>query len=97
MPRNPHYDDARLDRDHRMMSTPVDWPCWPFLPIKRWRNDTMELAVLYAIGDPSTRTSETPVIFLQNVNLWMLPGPDVIRSAPRRHPSELIAEGWVVD
>ena len=38
-----------------------------------------------------------PLIFLKDTNLFRLPDSDVILNAPRYRPSELIADGWVVD
>lgn len=78
--------------DHKtMMETPEFWPCWPYLPLKRWKNNELETAVLFASAHGGA-----PVAFMQGANLYLVTA-DQARSAPTRTPADLVAEGWEVD
>lgn len=46
-----------------MMELTEQWPCWPLLPIKRWKDGKLEIGVLYEVG--LTKTFK-----FANANLW---------------------------
>lgn len=81
------------DRDKKMISNPLDWPSWPFLPIKRWQENAsqLETALIY-VKDP---------LRVVTGNLFHLPKDyEKFRELPAVEYDTIdaiLADGWVVD
>ena len=81
--------DGRVLTDLEMMSSPNDWPRWPQLPLKRWRDGEMDCGVIVEWA-----SGVRPIIYLKNLfQNFAADTPTV------EYPSleALVADGWVVD
>src|SRR5207244_1800595 len=58
---------AVLSRDVLFFSTPVLWPCWPFLPVVRRTGDTEELGLMYDAFGTSGVTGYSASVFAGNL------------------------------
>ena len=90
---------AGRTRDLLFFSTPAMWEDWPFLPIIRRTEDSMEPGLLYDCPSLRTRLGESITVFL--CNLFQLPeSEDDFLALPRQSFSsveEMYAAGWRVD
>ena len=74
----------------------TEWPCWPWLPLKRKNNSLEEknLGVLCADGFKDGFT-------IYHVYLFGLPrSPEEFKASPQTHYTTvdaLLADGWAVD
>lgn len=95
MPKSKRQQIIEKRNDQAMMEHPDQWPCWPWLPIKRRKpHGPPDCAVLYAgSSDPEK------VVFAQ-VGMYNMPEGKPITEWPGFRvvtPADLLAEGWVVD
>lgn len=87
------------DKDLDMMRNPDSWPCWPFLPLKRWVNQRLSHGFLaVAVTDPRQSTEPDAKVF--NSSIYMV-RPDTPLSTLDCHDygtlEQVRADGWVVD
>jgi hypothetical protein len=92
--------NKQTDRDTVMMSSPLKWPRWPYLPIKKWVNYTWETALLWA-GDWKSDTELRAKVGVYRAYLFALPSTLEEFKATRKEEynsiAELQADGWIVD
>lgn len=69
--------------DLQFMQSPLVWPRWPVLPLKRHRDHNLECAFLYAEG--------TPKVYLGDIHA------EVNKTKEYKTFEEIIADGWRVD
>jgi hypothetical protein len=81
--------NKQTDRDTVMMSSPLKWPRWPYLPIKKWA------------GDWKSDTELRAKVGVYRAYLFALPSTLEEFKATRKEEynsiAELQADGWIVD
>jgi hypothetical protein len=92
--------DKLIERNLLFISTPSLWPAWPFLPLVRRKDDTLEeCGVLYDCWTKGRRPGYRATVFFTNI--FELPtGEDELLALPRETfdtPDEVVAAGWRVD
>ena len=88
-------EQLQADRDAAMIALPINWPMWPFLPLKRRDNDleARNLGVLFDDG----KKSKGKIVYHCYVFGMK---PDTLKTCPKTEyesVSALLADGWVVD
>jgi hypothetical protein len=77
--------------DIAMLKSSDKWPGWPFLPIKRYVNNDMQAAVIWA-GEP---------LNVIETNLFDLPKTfdELKKIAHKKYesPEAIVEDGWMVD
>lgn len=90
---------ASLARHLLIVTTPVLWPAWPFLPVVRRTADGEKYGLLFDAMGTSTRTGFSATVFA--CNLFLLPATfEEFFALPKEvyHTGEeLIEGGWRVD
>lgn len=77
------------DREKRMMNNPLDWPMWPYLPLKRI--NTHEPSCGYILAQHGRETT----VYLANIFDRGWKGP--IDFKEYESFDAIIDDGWVVD
>lgn len=81
--------------DKEMMLNPTAWPGWPYLAVKRDKNNYLECGFMIAVKGYET------TVFLMNI--WDFctqkerPKFEDIPHANYKNIDELMADGWIVD
>ena len=77
--------------DLQMIQSPLDWPSYPFLPIKRYHNHNIETAVLWT-GSLLKATA---------ANIWDLPKTKeefiALPGITYQSVESMLADKWIVD
>lgn len=77
-----------------MMRRPWIWPNWPFLPVKRNNNGTIEVGFLY---NDDVKPPSEPQSIRWNSGLMFFATSDSLQKAPEADVRQLVNDGWVVD
>lgn len=90
----------RYNRDNEMMRSPLEWPIWPLLPIKRYGKDERGFPECAALLDES-REKGWVVYVLPTGVFGLVAGTPLETQAKEILPYEnldaLQADGWMVD
>ena len=87
-PRNQTVRRLGPGDDREMLEHPEHWPHWPFLPLKRWRSQRIDTAVVMGTD---------PLRIARGANIMMLPTNPTNETWPVATVDAILAEGWVVD
>jgi hypothetical protein len=82
-------DDPRRERDVKMMRSPIEWPRWPMLPVKRSeKTGPPECGIMWATGEP----------IVYHCNMWAIPD-DLTKAPQTKYDSfdAVVEAGWQVD
>jgi hypothetical protein len=88
------YGQERKERDLAGIQDPFSWPCYPILPLKRYRADRQggpELGLLKANGGFGAKVE--PVVYLTTM---FSPNADC-KTLEYGSLTELLNDGWTVD
>jgi hypothetical protein len=88
-----------LTRHLLLVSTPMLWPAWPFLPVIRRTAGREELGLLFDAMGTASKTGYSATVFF--ANLYLLPPTfEEFLALPKEvydAAEELIGNGWRVD
>lgn len=87
-----------VENDHKqMMSHPDQWPVWPVLPVKRYKQPGVfpVLGILLAVKSMQHTVFE--VNMFEAVDLKSLVTDPAVTKHVYKGVDEILADGWVVD
>lgn len=101
MPKKPTIlspDQRRLieeDRSRNFMRVPGDWPAWPWLPLKRVKDERFQYGVLHADDTDAAQKPRVWIINLFEIRSYF---PDLKWQHEQYSDLDSIcADGWRVD
>lgn len=87
-------EEERIARDVAMATDQDNWPMWPMLPVKRWRNTDGNLQMDAGVLAGTTSGITEPKVWV-NASPWGVMGTVY----PMEYPDmiTLFNDGWKVD
>lgn len=84
--------------DRNFIANPDNWPCWPFLPVKR-RDNSLENGNLGVLLSTAEHKAGKMIVYLAYMFDWPQT-PEGVKSIKRieyASVDDLLADGWMVD